>query len=92
MAVVAASGADRLALASHARVDLGWVDSDAELMATLRAMALPAGEGFAWFAGEAATAKQVRALLLEEKGLAKEAMRVSAYWKQGVADHHENLE
>jgi NADPH-dependent ferric siderophore reductase len=92
MAVVAASGADRLALASHARVDLAWVDSDAELMATLRALALPAGEGFAWFAGEAATAKQVRALLLEEKGLAKEAMRVSAYWKQGVADHHENLE
>ncbi|HBF51324.1 MAG TPA: NADPH-dependent ferric siderophore reductase, partial [Massilia sp.] len=35
---------------------------------------------------------RLRTVLAEEKGIAKEAMRVSAYWKQGVADHHENLE
>lgn len=92
IAVVAAGGADRLPLASQAQVDLRWVDSDAALVDTLRSLALPGGEGFAWFAGEAATARQVRVLLTDVHGLAKDAMRVSAYWKQGVADHHENLE
>lgn len=92
VAVIHASGADRLPLETHADPDVRWVDSEAALVEALRAFAPPAGEGFAWFAGEAATAKAVRALLLEEKGLPKEAMRVSAYWKQGVADHHENLE
>ncbi|MEW6763065.1 MAG: siderophore-interacting protein [Pseudomonadota bacterium] len=92
VAVIHASGADRLPLDTHADPDVRWVDSEAALVEALRAFALPTGEGFAWFAGEAATAKAVRALLLEEKGLPKEAMRVSAYWKQGVADHHENLE
>lgn len=92
IAVIAASGADRLPLASPAQADLRWVDNDAALVDVLRTLALPAGEGFAWFAGEAAVAKQVRTLLLEEKGLPKEAMRVSAYWKQGVADHHEHLD
>jgi NADPH-dependent ferric siderophore reductase len=91
-AVIAAGGDDRLPLPSQAQVEVTWVDSDAGLVDALSALALPAGEGFAWYAGEAATAKRVRALLVEEKGLPKEAMRVSAYWKQGVADHHENLE
>lgn len=92
IAVIAASGADRLPLDTRAELSLAWVDDDAALVDTLRALPLPAGEGFAWFAGEAATAKRIRALFVEEKGIAKEAMRVSAYWKQGVADHHENLE
>jgi len=91
-AVIHASGGDRLAVETKAALDLRWVDSDAELVEALRSLELPAGEGFAWFGGEAATAKAVRALLLEDKGHPKEAMRISAYWKQGVADHHENLE
>jgi len=77
---------------SQAQVEVCWIDSDADLVAALRALSLPEGDGFAWFAGEAATARQVRSVLLEEKGIAKDAMRVSAYWKQGVADHHEHLD
>ncbi|VXB74439.1 siderophore-interacting protein [Massilia sp. 9I] len=92
IAVIAAQGADRLPLSTQADVEVHWVDSDAALLGALRGLKLPAGEGFAWFGGEAATAKQVRALLLDEKGMPKGALRVSAYWKQGVADHHENLE
>lgn len=92
LAIIHASGADRLALDTQADVDLRWVDDDAALVEALRVLPLPAGEGFAWFGGEAATAKAVRAILADDKGLPKEAMRVSAYWKQGVADHHENLE
>ena len=91
-AIVAATGADRLPLESNAQLDITWVDTDAALVAALRALPLPAGAGFAWFGGEATTAKQVRTLLGDEKCLAKDAMRISAYWKQGVADHHENLE
>lgn len=92
LAVIAADGADRLPPVSQAQVEVAWVDSDADLVAALRALSLPEGEGFAWFAGEAATARQVRSVLLDEKGIAKDAMRVSAYWKQGVADHHEHLD
>ena len=54
------------------------------------ALALPAGEGFAWGAGEAAAMVRVRNLLLD-KGQPKEAMRVAAYWRQGQADYHEEL-
>lgn len=92
IAVIAANGADHLPLPSQALVDVTWVQNDAELVAALRTQVLPQGEGFAWFAGEAATAKQVRTLLAEEQGIPKESMRVSAYWKLGVADHHENLD
>jgi NADPH-dependent ferric siderophore reductase len=92
LAVIAADGADRMPPVSQAQVEVCWVDSDADLVAALRALSLPKGDGFAWFAGEAATARQVRSVLLEEKGIAKDAMRVSAYWKQGVADHHEHLD
>lgn len=91
IAVIAAASGDRLALPSQARVELSWVDDDAGLLKAMRALTLPAGDGFAWFAGEAATAKQVRTLFVD-KGVTKDAMRVSAYWKQGVADHHESLD
>lgn len=91
VAVIAAGESDRLPLESAAQAEVHWVDDDAALLEALRALCPEDGEGFAWYAGEAASARQVRALLLE-KGIAKEAMRVSAYWKQGVADHHENLD
>jgi len=90
--IVLAGEGDRLPFTSAAQVDVHWVDSEDALLECVRACTLPAGEGFAWGAGEAATMRRLRALLAEEKDIAKEAMRVSAYWKQGVADHHENLE
>jgi NADPH-dependent ferric siderophore reductase len=30
-------------------------------------------------------------VLVDEKALPKEAMRISAYWKLGAADFHEDL-
>lgn len=90
--VAAASGADRLPMATQAQLELTWVEDDEGLIGALRSLTLPSGDGFAWFAGEAATAKRVRSLLAEEKGIGKHAVRVSAYWKQGVSGHHENLE
>lgn len=62
------------------------------LAAAVRALALPAGEGYAWCAGEAAQMAAVRRILVEEKGHDRQAIRAAAYWKQGAAAHHENLE
>lgn len=77
--------------ASAAQVQLQQVDGDDTLLAAVRALALPAGEGYVWAAGEAGTMARMRDHLIGERGLPKEAMRVAAYWKRGTADHHEDL-
>ncbi|QJE02791.1 siderophore-interacting protein [Massilia forsythiae] len=83
--------ADRRALPGAAAVELTWVDSADALEAALRALDLPPGHGFAWGGGEAQAMARVRRVL-DEKGVPRELTRVSAYWKRGVADHHERLE
>jgi NADPH-dependent ferric siderophore reductase len=35
---------------------------------------------------------RLRRALIDEKRHAREAMRVAAYWKHGVSEHHENLD
>jgi NADPH-dependent ferric siderophore reductase len=90
--VAALDELDRSEFVTDAQLDLRWVCSARQLVSAIRAVQLPSGDGFAWCAGEAASMKQVREILLHEKGLSKEAMRVAAYWKKGVASHHENLE
>jgi len=77
---------------TQADLDIRWLSSGEELLAGIRALSLPAGDGYIWAAGEAATMKALRAVLTEEKGHPKEAMRVSAYWKRGAADFHEKLD
>jgi len=89
--LVHAAPADRRVLRSAADVDLRWFDTPEALVADLQALALPPGRGFAWGGGEASLMARVRQVL-NEQGVPREATRVSAYWKQGVAEHHENLE
>lgn len=84
--------ADRRALRSSAAVQLQWVSSSAEMIAAVRALDLPAGEGYAWCAGEAAVMATLRQVLVDDKGHSRHAIRAAAYWKQGAAAHHENLE
>ena len=88
---VHAAPADRRVFAGDADVDLRWFDTPEALVAALEALALPPGRGFAWGGGEASMMARVRQVL-NGKGVPREATRVSAYWKQGVAEHHENLE
>lgn len=74
-----------------ARLQLRRVaDADA-LVAAVQALVLPAGEGYAWAAGEAATMGRVRAALLA-RGQPAPAMRVAAYWKRGAPDYHADLD
>ena len=87
----AANVADRRAFKSAADVALTWVATDAELLAAVRALTLPAGEGYAWCAGEASCMAALRRELVEVKGHPGEAIRAAAYWKRGARGHHENL-
>lgn len=90
--VQVADVADRRALTTAAQLHLHWVASAAEGLAVLRALQLPAGEGYAWCAGEAAAMAAARQVLVDELGVARHAVRAAAYWKRGAVAHHENLE
>jgi len=88
----AADPADRRTLHSAAALRLHWVADTEELLNTVRALALPPGEGYAWCAGEAGAMAALRRLLIEEKGHDRHAIRAAAYWKRGANAHHENLD
>ncbi|WP_082493558.1 siderophore-interacting protein [Massilia sp. Leaf139] len=90
--VAAAAQDDRIAFDGAARAEVHWIDDADALAEAVRALPLPGGEGFAWAAGEAGAMRALREVLAIEKALPKEAMRVSAYWKRGVAEHHEQLD
>ncbi|MBB3222956.1 siderophore-interacting protein [Pseudoduganella umbonata] len=82
---------DAVTLASAARLDVRQVADGAALVDAIRAMPLPGEDAFVWFGGEASVAAQVRDVVHGEKGFPRSASRISAYWKQGASDHHEDL-
>jgi NADPH-dependent ferric siderophore reductase len=90
--VLADPDADQRRFNSAAQVQVLWVDNTQAWLAALQQLQLPAGEGFAWCAGEARLMNSARAILAQQHGLPREAMRVSAYWKQGASDFHESIE
>ena len=55
------------------------------------ALSLPPGAGFVWAAGEHSDMAAVRRTVLAKPGVDPKRMRISAYWKRGAADHHEDL-
>ena len=77
---------------TRATLDLRWVANAQGVIDALRTLTLPAGDGFAWCAGEAKAVAAQRRVLVEELGIGKHAVRAAAYWKQGTSAHHENLE
>jgi NADPH-dependent ferric siderophore reductase len=90
--VQVADAADRREFHTVAPLQVQWVRSAEALVAAVRDLPLPPGEGFVWCAGEAGTMAQLRDLLIVDKQHPREAMRVSAYWKHGASEFHENLE
>jgi NADPH-dependent ferric siderophore reductase len=88
----AADAADRRDFKSAANATVTWVETDAQLLAAVRALALPDGDGYAWCAGEAACMAALRRELVDVKGHPRDAIRAAAYWKRGATGHHENLE
>lgn len=90
-AVLLVGAADRRAFATRAEARIHWVDSDDALLQVLQALPLQPGAGLAWGGGEAALMARVRQVLVET-GMPRQAAKISAYWKRGVADHHERLD
>ncbi len=80
--------ADRRAFPEQVQVQ--WVASREELHAAVTALVLPEGEGFAWAAGESTAMTALRPVLVA-KGLSKDVLKVSAYWKLGAEAFHESL-
>lgn len=87
-----ADAAERPTLRSAAPLSVHWASTEADLLAAVNALPLPAGEGYAWAAGEARLMAELRRQLVGPKGLSPQHMRVAAYWKRGASAHHENLE
>ena len=47
---------------------------------------------FCWVAGESSRVRRVRQYLLEQRGIRKEWIKASGYWKQGVAESSERFD
>lgn len=84
--------ADQREFASAAELKIQWVRTGDALIEAVRALQLPAGEGYAWCAGEARVVAELRRILVDDKGHSRHAIRAAAYWKKGSVAHHENLE
>jgi NADPH-dependent ferric siderophore reductase len=91
VAVLLVDAADRRTFVTRADARIHWVDSDDALLQVLKELPLQPGAGLAWGGGEAALMARVRQVLVET-GMPRQAAKVSAYWKRGVADHHERLD
>jgi NADPH-dependent ferric siderophore reductase len=79
--------ADELPLDLPAGAELRWVHRDgacagttAHLADAVRAVALPAGEGQAWGAAESHVARELRAVLREERGMERRRVSAKGYW------------
>lgn len=83
---------DRRRFESAADLDVRWVDRADALIEAIRAWPIPAGEGYAWCAGEASTMATLRRVIVDEKGHDRHAIRAAAYWKRGASGHHHNIE
>lgn len=83
-----------IALPTAAAAEIRWVyrETAAEaLVQALEQLELPAGEGYAWIAGEATQARAARQALLA-KGLPRDWVKAAGYWKLGESDQHVKVE
>jgi NADPH-dependent ferric siderophore reductase len=62
-------------------VHRGDAEPGVRLAAAVRAAAFPPGRAQAWLSGESACVKQLRAHLLEERGLDRRAVYATGYWR-----------
>jgi NADPH-dependent ferric siderophore reductase len=68
------------------KADVTWVHrrdrpAGEPLVEAVRAATFPEGEGQAWLAGESAAVKDIRAHLLNERGLGRRAVYATGYWR-----------
>jgi NADPH-dependent ferric siderophore reductase len=87
---------DRQSLSSRAQVDLSWFErSNTDAAASqllehaLELLPTPSGDTFWWIAAESGRARRMRQYLTEERGIPKEWLRATGYWKADGTDEEE---
>jgi NADPH-dependent ferric siderophore reductase len=77
--------AEEQALSTKADARITWLhrSAGAALVAAVRELDLPAGAGQAFVHGEADFVKQLRRHLLDERGIRKDLLSISGYWRRG---------
>ncbi|MGB3026670.1 siderophore-interacting protein [Paradevosia shaoguanensis] len=90
-----ASAAEEQTLITAADAQIQWVHRNGApagttgiLAEALARLTLPEGRGFAYVAGEARLGREAKKLLLEERGLPPELVKIAGYWALGEADAH----
>jgi NADPH-dependent ferric siderophore reductase len=88
LALVEVDGrADEQPLTSPGRLDLRWYHRDPErpeqLVDALAGLTFPAGRVHAFVHGEAGTVRALRRHLLDERGVPRDDLSVSGYWRRG---------
>ncbi len=81
-------------LSTSAAVTVHWLHGSRSKSAVemARDVALPAGEGFVWIAGESAWAKSLRAVFVDDRGQPSSYIRAAAYWRRGDVGVHEVID
>jgi len=75
----------RQELTAPAGVEISWLapaDDHSVALQAVRSASWWDGSPFAWVAGESAVVRDLRRHLVEDRGMAKEAIDFSGYWKQ----------
>lgn len=99
LALVEVGGAhEELPLLQPAGLDVIWVhravaaQPGEALLAALRAQEFPTGDYSAWIACESGAAKQLRAVLVEERGADRKWVRAHGYWRRGAVAIHDHFD
>lgn len=75
--------ADELQLDSPGDVELTWLHRGEDLVAAIRALEFPADDVHAFVHGEAGFVQELRRHLLTERGVPRERLSISGYWRRG---------
>lgn len=85
--------ADRQPLDSHAQVDITWLERDGApaehsdlLEQALHTLPERTGDTFYWIAAESRRARNMRLWLGQERGVPKDWLKATGYWKAGTDD------
>ena len=94
--ITVGSAAEQQDFKTNAQHELTWLHRPAKqahtpdmLLAALKALKLPHGDGFVWIATEGMVARAVRAYLVDERAHPLAWTKSSGYWVQGTADAHD---
>jgi len=79
---------DQQSLPTAADVSLRWMHRARgdDLVEAVRELELPAGDGHAFVHGEADMVRALRRQLLQERGIDRQRLSVSGYWRRGKDD------